>query len=437
MAMALPRPEGPSQLAPAELPPPGSPLRWPWLQRLRRVPRLDAEPWLNAVESGDLVPAADLLAVLVPHLDPPAQLRLLRWWRVQLSADPALPARVLTRRDPASAAWLAAQLAPGPSRLGPNLPPLVAEALLPLLGHQRQPQAWSLFVAWLQAPIPARLRRAALEGVALGLPVWPRVALSTTLTSLATDLDSRLAATAVDLLARMAAPRGRLLPLRRCHLDAAVLQRLERRLAATPAQPLLLVVHGRHGGALPAELQQLAVELERRRGAPVRLQALTASEPSPSADLLQLNRCITLVPLFLLPGAHVRHDLPAIVRHWRRLGAVRSVPFLGAWPCWQRALRSELQRLGPEPVVLHHPLEGPLAARYLAHLERVCGARCLPTPYGGERLSQLQLSLESPALPLALAANRLTDQLADRVGPPLLQRPALRSLLLDKLEALP
>jgi hypothetical protein len=40
-------------------------------------------------------------------------------------------------------------------------------------------------------------------------------------------------------------------------------------------------------------------------------------------------------------------------------------------------------------------------------------------------------------LALALAANRLTDQLAEQVGPPLLQRPGLRQLLLAELEALP
>ncbi len=437
MAMACPQPEGAFRPLPADLPPPGSPLRWPWLQRLRRGPLLDAEPWLHAVESGELVPAADLLAVLAPQLDPPAQVRLLRWWRDQARLDPALPAQVLRQRDPASAAWLAAQLAPGPAGLGPELPQVVAEALLPLLGHQRQAQTWPLLVAWLQAPIAARLRRAALEGVALGLPVWPRAALSATLSTLAGDLDPRLAATAVDLLARMAAPRGRLLPLRQRPLDPGVAQRMERRLAAIPAQPLLLVVHGRTGGELPAELRQLAVELERRRRAPVRLQALTACGPPPSADLLQPGQCLTLVPLLLVPGGHVRHDLPVIVRHWRGLGTVRSVPFLGGWPCWQQALRQELLGLGPEPLLLHHPLEGPLAARYLAHLEQVCGARCLATPYSGEHLAQLQLTLSASSLPLALAANRLTDRLADRVGPPLLQRPALRGLLLDQLEALP
>lgn len=203
------------------------------------------------------------------------------------------------------------------------------------------------------------------------------------------------------------------------------------------ATPLLLVVHGRSGGALPAELVALAAELEQVRGAPVRLQALTATQPPAAAGFPRPDQALTLVPLLLLPGGHVRHDLPAIARYWRGLGPVRVQPFLGAWPRWQQGLRQELQRLGPEPLLLHHPLEGPLAARYLAHLARVSGARCLATPYSADHLEELKLTLSAPALPLALAANRLTDQLADQVGPPLLQRPALRSLLLAQLEALP
>jgi hypothetical protein len=89
------------------------------------------------------------------------------------------------------------------------------------------------------------------------------------------------------------------------------------------------------------------------------------------------------------------------------------------------------------PLLLHHPLEGPLAARYLTSLERRTGAQCVATPYSADHLAQLKLTLAAPALALALAANRLTDQLAEQVGPPLLQRPGLRQLLLAELEALP
>ena len=216
---------------------------------------------------------------------------------------------------------------------------------------------------------------------------------------------------------------------------------------ATPT-PLLLVVHGRSVGMVPPELEEMAVELEQRRGAPVRLQALTAVEPPPPAELLRLGRGLILVPLLLLPGGHVRHDLPAISNQWRRFGPVRRLPFLGAWPSWQVALRRELAAQiaakqpdstpGPaemaRPLLLHHPLEGPLAARYLAHLERFCGARALP---GAAASGELDLLPPDPLLPLALATSRLTECHGERVGPPLLQRPNLRALLLEDLEALP
>lgn len=425
------------QPAPADLPASGDPGRWPWLQQLRRQPPFDLEPWLQAIESAGLAPRRDLLAVLAERLDAPAQRRLLRWWRRQPDPDPSLPAVVACHRDGATAAWLQAQLAPGPAALQAGLPAEVAAALLPLLGHQRQPQAWPLLEAWLRAPVATPLRRAALEGVARGLPAWPRPALVERLIGLAGDLDPGLAATAVDLLARLPACRRWLLPLSRQPLEAALGERLRRRLAATAVQPLLLVVHGRSGGVLPAELQALALELERRRGAPVRLQALTAEAPPAAAELLRPGLGLTLVPLLLLPGGHVRHDLPAIVGHWRRHTSVRRLPFLGAWPRWQQALRRELAALGPGALVLHHPLEGALALRFLAHLERVCGGRCLATPYSAEHLDALQLTLSAPALPLALAANRFTDRLGDLVGAPLLQRPGLRRQLLDALEALP
>ncbi|MBD2424130.1 CbiX/SirB N-terminal domain-containing protein [Cyanobium sp. FACHB-13342] len=220
--------------------------------------------------------------------------------------------------------------------------------------------------------------------------------------------------------------------------------RLRRRLAATPAQPLLLVVHGRSGGQLPEALVALAAELKRRRGSPVRLQALSAPAPPEPRQLGLRHQPLTLVPLLLLPGGHVRHDLPAIVRHWSAFARVQHWPFVGAWPCWQAALAQELAVLGSresqgfvQPLLLHHPLEGCLAQRYLATLERRTGARCLATPYSAEHLAELQLTLTAPALPLALAANRLTDSLAPLVGPPLLERPRFQQLLLAELEALP
>jgi hypothetical protein len=242
------------------------------------------------------------------------------------------------------------------------------------------------------------------------------------------------------------------------------------------ASPLLLLVHGRSGGAIPAELTALAAELEDRRAAPVLVQALTAAAP-PELPSSRSGQPLTLVPLLLLPGTHVRLDLQAVAAHWRRQGSLRRLPFLGAWHVWQQALVAEVaalqaldrspiatsaeggnedptasaaQRSGhrgsprssalpaiPGPVLLHHPLEGALAQRYLNHLSRRCGARCVAAPYSSAENEEPPLAIDGPALPLALAANRLTEAQGGLYGPPLLARERCRCVLLNALEALP
>jgi hypothetical protein len=113
---------------------------------------------------------------------------------------------------------------------------------------------------------------------------------------------------------------------------------------------------------------------------------------------------------------------------------VRRLPFLGAWPAWQRALVEEAEGLR---CLVHHPVEGDLPRRYLGHLSRITGAACVPSPYSAEDLEELTLAIRTGALPLALAANRLTDSLPALLGPPLLQRPRFRQLLREQLGALP
>jgi len=415
------------------MPPPGSAERWPWLQHLRRLPPFALEPWLEAIESHRLQPQVDLLVALAPRLDDAATERLLAWWFASAGADAALLEPLSQRRAVGSARLLRQVLERQPS-------PEQQELVLPLLGHQRQPADFPLLAGLALDPHPAAVRRAALEGLCRGLSAWPVPALRRILAQLAEDLDPRLAAAAVDCLARVPAARPVLLALRRRSLAAPVAQRLDRRLKALRAAPLLLVVHGRAGGTIPSVLIELAQELERRRGAPVRLQALTAASlPDPDALASGPGQPpLTLVPLFLLPGGHVRHDLPAIAAHWRRLGPLRRLPFLGAWPVWQQALAAEVAALAPAPVrLLHHPLEGPLPGRFLAHLERISGARVQAAPYSSDQLDSLMQSLPGPAIPLALAANRLTDTLKDRLAPPLLERARCQAVLLTHLEALP
>ncbi|WP_255092383.1 CbiX/SirB N-terminal domain-containing protein [Synechococcus sp. J7-Johnson] len=428
---------------PSQLPPEDSQERWPWLQRLRRSEAVATGPWLEALEQGLLPAASDLVAVLVEKLDGAGSARLLRWW---LSLpDTSEPAEVAhrqelldllgRRRDPACAAQLRAAVAERP-----NL------ALLPLLGHQRDSQDFARLEHLARQPGPSPLRRAALEGLAVGLSAWPQAALQQLLLELCSDLDGALASQAVDLLARLPSGRQGLERVLASPLDPGAEARARRRLAALPRSPLLLVVHGRAGGVIPEELQALALDLERRRRAPVRLQPLSGSvaQADPAAPGLgNAQRPLTLVPLLLLPGTHVRQDIPAIAAAWRRHGPVRRLPFLGAWPSWQAAIADELADLaashgqGSPPLLLHHPLEPGLADRYLAHLARRCSATCQAAPYTATDLEDLTLAIRGAALPLALAANRLTESLPAALGAPLLQRPRFQSLLLDQLEALP
>ncbi len=218
---------------PDQLPPAGSPERWPWLQGLRRAAGFDLEPWLQAIEGGGLVPAADLLAVLAERLDGPAAARLLAWWLAQPDADPALLAVIGRLRHPSCRRLLLEALDPaaaGPDGMGER-----HGVLLPLLGHQRHPDDFPLLLEQALAPLPLRQRRAALEGLAVGLAVWPLQPLRQGLRTLVGDLDPALAATAVDLLARLPGGREDLAALAREPLAAELLQRVRRRLAGPGA----------------------------------------------------------------------------------------------------------------------------------------------------------------------------------------------------------
>ncbi|MFZ0409853.1 MAG: hypothetical protein WAM11_17340 [Cyanobium sp.] len=435
-------------LDPAALPSPASAERWSWLQRLRDGDQ-ELEPWIAAIEAGRLAPEPDLLEVLADQLDADAVVRLLNWWRAQLQGglpwtpgELALPQRIGRLRDDAVAAALRRCLAA-------QLDPAGRAVLLPLLGHQRCGLDFPLLRRCALEPAPVVVRRAALEGLCLGLSAWPLDELRQTMMELAGDLDPGLAAAAVDALARLPEGRTSLWKLRSRALDDGVAARLDRRLRGLQACPLLLLVHGRTQGLIPEDLQALAADLQQRRGAPVLLRALSESRP---LLLPPLRQPLWLVPLLLLPGEHVRHDLPRLRRELRSRTGLRMLPFLGAWPAWQRALAAELAALadplasgerpaaGP-PLLLHHPLEGSLALRYLAHLQRSVGCRCQATPYSSQDSEQLALAIDGPVLPLALAANRLTERLEPLLGRrrarPLLERPRLRQLLIEHLAALP
>ena len=464
----------------------GSNERWHQLQGLRRQ-ILPIDPWLGALESGALPLEVDLVAALATRVDRPGAERLLAmgvaagesWFWQSLARE------LLGLAATAQAVWLEPLLAcaglMSPDQhlawaqvLGCFQDPRVADqlrrlgdgsgwkqpSLLPLLGHQRQAEDGALLLDLALQPVPLAVRQAALEGLAVGLAAWPVAPLRAGLVVLAQDLHGALAAKAVDLLARLPQGQSALRRLGRLALDTDVAQRLRRRLCPSP---LVLVVHGRRGGVIPDEVRALASAVEQRRGAPVLLQALTAEPPQAGAGFLnaaQRAQMVTLVPLLLLPGGHVRVDLNAISGDWRRrLASQQGVAlqrrsFLGAWPAWQQVLAAQLRQVaGGKPCCwLHHPLDGELAHRYVALLSQVLGCPGVSAPYSAAMDQLGPVAANSTVVqPLTLAANRLTESLeASVMGepengcdgrvqllPPLLHQLEVREFLLASLEALP
>jgi hypothetical protein len=456
--------------------------RWQQLQLLRRG-RAPVQPWLQQLERFGSPASIEVLAALIGQLDRAGVEQLLSG---PVGRDAATLREAARRELPLLAgaaevkqAWLEPLLAQPPSLLWLEIlghfrdvrvaarlrlalealdpaDPRQADAvrLLPLLGQQRQPDDAALLLRLAQAPLPTAWRHAALEGLAVGLSAWRLEPLAEGLQQLSTDLDPGLAAQAVDLLDRLPDGQQRLRQLQGQALAPSVAERWRRRLRRTP---LILVVHGRQGGVIPEVLKQLAAELEQRRGAPVLLQALTAAPPEGDGRFwLAAQRAggIRVVPLLLLPGGHVRSDVPAIAGQWRQRTAaaqqpvqVLLLPFVGAWPRWQRLL-AELwaeRAAGRTLVWLHHPLQGALSARYLRHLAAVVGYPGIAAAYSDPHAA-LAAQPQPPALlaPLTLAPNRLSESLnmdkhmaSVEVLPPLLDWPPVRDLLLAELEALP
>ncbi len=230
---------GAFQPLPQQLPPVGSPERWPWLRRLCREDHLDLEPWLVAIESHTLRPGGDLLAALAERLDGAAASRLLGWWLAEPEADPDLLTVIGRIRDRRCRNLLRQALPfPGAATDAVNPGGITGRTvhLLPLLGHQRDPEDFAALLGWALAPLALAQRRAALEGLALGLGAWPPQPLQQGLRRLAQDLNPALAAAAVDLLARLPEAQHVLLELASCPLAPVVAQRLQRRLGR-PGRP--------------------------------------------------------------------------------------------------------------------------------------------------------------------------------------------------------
>ena len=193
---------------------------------------------------------------------------------------------------------------------------------------------------------------------------------------------------------------------------------------------LLVVVHGYSGGVVPELLASALNALAKQRTAPVWVQALTADPVA-----LPPGERLLVVPLLLTPGSHARFDLPALRERLRAAGhEVVLLPFLGAWPAWLEHLRDLVAASGCASV-LHHPLRSGVADRYLTAL-----AHRLERPLISDWPADWpRAGATGGPLPLALAPNRMTAQLADAgfEAPALLERSATRDLVFTLLRNLP
>jgi hypothetical protein len=194
-----------------------------------------------------------------------------------------------------------------------------------------------------------------------------------------------------------------------------------------------LVVHGRSEGLVSACITEFVARLQRRREAPVELEVLTADHSSASS-----SGSLWLIPLLLLPGSHVRIDLPLIRRRLiQSYSRVTLLPFLGAWPAWWTLVSQDLQqaRFGPNTTLIHHPLRSGVAERFLSSLSRRLGC---PLTSFEDWPDYRALHPEASPFPLVLAPNRLSAEMSPpSVTVPLLERPLLRDGLIDLLAALP
>ena len=204
---------------------------------------------------------------------------------------------------------------------------------------------------------------------------------------------------------------------------------LRKRPFASVRSNLRLVVHGRSGGSIPACLRELASELKDCRDAPVQLESLTAEHPPEP-----LGGHTWLIPLLLLPGAHVCDDLPAIRSRLRSQGLlVQQLPFLGAWSRWWSLVIDDLQESSLVPV--HHPLRPGRADRFLESLRYRLGRPLISFDAWTEHQ---RLHPHSRPYPLTLAPNRMVESLGEAPNmPTLLERPRIRQGLIELLVELP
>tara|TARA_B100000214_G_scaffold271956_1_gene202230 strand:+ start:346 stop:1014 length:669 start_codon:yes stop_codon:yes gene_type:complete len=131
---------------------------------------------------------------------------------------------------------------------------------------------------------------------------------------------------------------------------------------------LRLIVHGSKNGYVNTEIIKLLKELRKVRNSNVELEILTNKNSQKTN-----SKSLYLVPLFLLPGKHIRYDIPKIHKRLKKQGVnVKLFPYIGSWRSIIEAIQTILndENNGKSPLILHHPLTDSIGFDYLNNLEK-------------------------------------------------------------------
>ncbi len=209
---------------------------------------------------------------------------------------------------------------------------------------------------------------------------------------------------------------------------------LRKRWLPGPRRGIRLVVHGSSGGKIHPCFYELMKDVQNLRGMDVHLEAITSGSVPSSKDC-----SVWLVPLFLLPGQHVRHDIPSIRRRLRNEGITTNLlPFLGSWLDWLLILKNFIKReaLCGVPALIHHPLRPGVSRRYLRFLEKQLHIPIVS--WNDWKEYEISSNLKFSPIPYALTPNSIPEDLIDEGGiSSLLEIDSLRLALIHFLSLLP
>ena len=127
-----------------------------------------------------------------------------------------------------------------------------------------------------------------------------------------------------------------------------------------------LIIHGSKNGFVHPIMDIIINQVQKRRGKLVELEVLTENSYQTSS-----SKFIWLVPLFLLPGNHVRIDVP-LIRNRLKNELINSklTPYIGSWNNWIHILVEmiKVEKKSVTPVLLHHPLRSKIASDHMLFL---------------------------------------------------------------------